>query len=111
MLRPLPILLAIVIALTSVGVGSARGTARIGGQVVICTGEGVTSVPDPRGGQVHLCPDMALALLSAPMPEGVSLPRPAPVPAGVLRPAVRPAPHAVGARVFRARDPPVVPIA
>lgn len=58
--------LILVLMLTGIGLGKARGTVQIGGQVVICTGEGVVTrqipgAPDPVA---HVCPDMALALMA-----------------------------------------------
>lgn len=63
--------LILVLLLTGIGVGAARGTVQIGGQVVLCTGQGtvVRHVPDAPGqGRMHICPDMALALLNATPP-------------------------------------------
>ncbi len=88
MLRPIPaltsILLAAVLALTSVTMAVARGQTRdVAGQIVICTGAGVTTISVDHDGdpvqQVHLCPDMVLGLLAA-----LDLPDPT-----VLRPQTR----------------------
>ena len=74
-MRPVPIRTALlsaliaVLALTSVTLAMARGTTRIGGQVVVlCSGQGFVQIEmDERGnpvGQTHICPDMALAALA-----------------------------------------------
>ncbi|MBU2957097.1 hypothetical protein Q4511_11610 [Paracoccus sp. 1_MG-2023] len=107
MFRPLPILLAIAIALTSVGIGAARGTIGSGGQIVLCTGNGVVTVPDGRGGgDVHLCPDMALAFLQAPLPADAGLPARAGLPRSIHWPDTAQAMRPAGDVSFRARDPP-----
>jgi hypothetical protein len=101
---------AVVMALTSVSLAMAHGTTRIGGQVVVlCSGDGLVQVElDADGnpvGSVHLCPDIALAVLAH-----VALPEVLPErPAGrtmavVLPPRVEaPSRDAVETRV---RDPP-----
>lgn len=69
----LRIVLVFCLTLTGVGLGIARGMVQSDGQVVICTGEGVVirHVPGAPGkAKAHICPDMALSLLSAPaMPD------------------------------------------
>ena len=72
--RHLAALLILLVALTSIGLGAARGTVRMGDEVVLCTGHGivVTRLPGEPGAAAHLCPDMALSLLAAldaPAPE------------------------------------------
>lgn len=60
--------LILCLMLTGIGLGAARGTVQIGGEMVLCTGQGVVVVPaadGEGGGQAHLCPDMALAMLVA----------------------------------------------
>ncbi len=60
--------LILCLALTGIGLGVARGTVAVAGQVVICTGKGVVVIdhPDaPGGASAHICPDMALSLLAA----------------------------------------------
>jgi len=69
--RPLVALsLALVLAATSLTMAVARGQARVAGEIVICTGMGITVVTvDAEGnptGPAHICPDMALALMAAP---------------------------------------------
>lgn len=63
--------LILVLMLTGIGLGAARGTVQIGGQVVICTGEGVVTrqIPGAPGPVAHVCPDMALALMAGVAPE------------------------------------------
>jgi hypothetical protein len=69
-LRPFGgLILALVLALTSVTMAQARGQAMAVGQIVICSGGGIVSVPvDAEGrptGPAHLCPDCALGLFAA----------------------------------------------
>ncbi|MFB2530822.1 hypothetical protein ACEYYA_01490 [Paracoccus sp. p3-h83] len=104
-------LLGAVLALTSVTMAMARGQTRdMAGQIVICSGAGVTTISVDRDGhpvqQIHLCPDMVLGLLAT-----LDLPDPA-----VLRPQTRAedlvpaaAPHRAAATAPqpRARSPPV----
>lgn len=70
--------LILCIALTSIGLGVARGTVMIAGQIVLCTGEGVVVVDHPEGAggpvQAHVCPDMALSLLAGTVPDTAVLP-------------------------------------
>lgn len=80
MSRHLSALVILVVALTSIGLGAARGTVRIGDEVVLCTGHGivVTRLPGGEGEGPRLCPDMALSLLAATDAAEVQLPaRPA----------------------------------
>lgn len=70
--------LILCLTLTGVGLGMARGTVQSGGQVVICTGQGVVVryVPGAPGKtSAHVCPDMALSLLSAPAAHDISVVR------------------------------------
>lgn len=81
-LRPfLGLLLALVMAATSLTMAVARGQARVAGEIVICTGMGISVVTvDAEGnptGPAHICPDMALALLAAPPLSPVDLTAPA----------------------------------
>lgn len=107
----LAILLAVVTVLTSQQMAVARGQTRVGDQVVICSGYGITTAEvDENGnpvGPVHICPDMVLGIFAA-------LDLPAPV---LQRPegraealTLRPTETAKGrtAPAARARDPPVV---
>lgn len=58
--------LILCLVLTGIGLGAARGTVVMDGQVVLCTGTGLVVVSDPHGStRTHICPDMALSLLSA----------------------------------------------
>ncbi|QBX33724.1 hypothetical protein E4191_02560 [Paracoccus liaowanqingii] len=76
MIRPLPLILILVVMLTSIGLGAARGTVRSGEQIVLCTGHGIVTIdlPGDQGRRTHLCPDMALSLLAAIGPADVALP-------------------------------------
>lgn len=61
--------LILVLVLTGVALGAARGQARIAGQVVICSGNAVAVIEIDQDGKpvqsAHFCPDMALAMLAA----------------------------------------------
>lgn len=104
-MRPiLRLALILLVVLTGIGLGAARGTVQSGGQLVLCSGQGIAVVPG-EGGRAHICPDMALALLNATPPAAPdilppdSFRRAAPaIPAGTGRSALRPA--------ATARDPP-----
>ena len=67
--RILTLTLALLIAVTSQQMAMARGMARdVSGQVILCTGQGVKTVPlnaqgEPMG-PVHICPDCALTLMA-----------------------------------------------
>ena len=112
MFRPVPLVLILVVMLTSVGLGAARGTVRQGNEVVLCTGHGVvvTVLPGDQGRTAHLCPDMALAMLAAIGAPDVVLPQ------RIL--VARAAPltrrsHVGGVQriTIRVRDPPAVLVA
>lgn len=69
-LRPLFLaLMATILAVTSLTMAVARGQVQIAGEIVICTGYGITTVTvDDEGnptGPVHLCPDMVLGMMAA----------------------------------------------
>ncbi|MBK4214669.1 hypothetical protein JJJ17_01875 [Paracoccus caeni] len=77
MSRVLHLSLILLLALTGIGLGAARGTAVLDGQVVLCSGHGVVMVhqPDsPFAIKAHICPDMALSLMSAQTAEPPVLP-------------------------------------
>ncbi|WP_193140594.1 hypothetical protein [Meridianimarinicoccus sp. MJW13] len=66
--------LIVLVALTSLQLGLSRGTARVAGTVVLCTGTGPVAVTVDRDGQPvsrpHVCPDCvmsAMAGLAAPL--------------------------------------------
>lgn len=69
--------LCLFVALTSVGLAVARGAPPAAGHVVLCTGDGLRTVPvDARGTPVHPqhpCPDCLLAFHATaprdPLPE------------------------------------------
>lgn len=114
-LRPLlTFCLALAVAVTSLTMAVARGQAMPVGEMVICSGYGVTSVSvDAEGkpvGVLHPCPKClsALALWLAPAPPGAL-----PAPAGESRLApVAPATLFASADPAspRARSPPVLRI-
>lgn len=106
----LTVLMAVVIALTSLTMAVARGQTRIAGEIVICTGYGVTTISvDENGeptGPVHICPDMVLAMMAAidtPVPDFT---RPETVTRAVEPPVVELA-GALWAPTPRARAPPL----
>lgn len=76
--RLLPVLLSVLIGLTSLTLGHARGQARMGETVVLCTGSGAVVVTlDAEGnptGPAHICPDMALALMAGVAAASPALP-------------------------------------
>ena len=104
------ILLAAILAATSLTMAVARGQTRVAGEIVICTGYGLTTVSvDENGdpvGPVHLCPDMVLGMMAAldeapPVlmrPEGMVVHLEAPEPASL---------SAQSALIPRARGPPL----
>ncbi|KFE35945.1 hypothetical protein DW2_04930 [Thioclava atlantica] len=101
---------AIVLAMTSMTMAVARGQARVAGEVVICTGYGVTTISvDEKGnptGPVHLCPDMVLAMMAA-IAVAPVLPEPPGGQGRSLRPSEPPVAQAQARVVPRARGPPV----
>lgn len=68
MSRSVAACLILLVALTSIGLGTARGTVLLGREVVLCTGHGVVVMrlpDDPASSRTHICPDMALSLMTA----------------------------------------------
>jgi len=65
----LAIILALLMAVTSVTMAVARGQTRVAGEVVICSGYGLTTITVDEFGnevtEVQICPDMALGLMAA----------------------------------------------
>lgn len=101
MRRPVHLALILCLVLTGIGLSAARGTLIRAEQVVLCTGHGAVIVDHPgEPRQAHICPDMALSLLSA-LPDtaldralsrnGADLDRPGPVPHAQGRGSPRPA--------------------
>lgn len=77
MLRPLTAALILLVALTAIGLGTARGTVRMDERIVLCTGQGlvVASRPGPDGpAKAHVCPDMALLVLAGMGPPDDAVP-------------------------------------
>ena len=104
------LLFAAILAATSLTMAVARGQARVAGEIVICTGYGMTTISvDDRGqptGPVHLCPDMVLGMMAA---VGVPSSVP-PRPEGQVVALVVPEPAAPASRAVmraRARGPPL----
>lgn len=80
-LRPVVALfLALTLVLTSGAMALARGQVAVAGTVVICTGQGVATVPvDSRGrpvGPAYICPDCALSLIATQAMPPLDLIRP-----------------------------------
>lgn len=105
------ILLAALVAATSLSMAVVRGQTRIAGEIVICTGYGIATIAvDANGnptGPAHLCPDMVLGLMAAleAAPPVLMRPEGDVRRLDVLEPkggAARAMPHA------RARGPPVL---
>ncbi len=64
-----PVGLTLLLAVTSLHMAVARGQATAVGEMVLCIGGGVVSVPvDAQGnptGPAHICPDCALSMFDA----------------------------------------------
>ncbi|MCA8883047.1 MAG: hypothetical protein KDA50_04770 [Rhodobacteraceae bacterium] len=103
--------LILLVALTSIQLGAARGQARIAGEVVLCTGTGPVAVAvDANGVPVktpHICPDCALTLLVG-LAEPFAMPGRIVLPRQVRGPGDRVLAAAPGAPLHRARGPPAV---
>jgi hypothetical protein len=71
--------LCLFLALTSVTLAVARGTAEPAGVMVLCTGGDIRTVPvDSQGrptGVPHVCPDCLLALYAEPTQDLMRAPR------------------------------------
>lgn len=109
-MRPfVAICLAVILAATSLTMAVARGQTRIAGELVLCTGYGISTVTvDANGeptGPVHICPDMVLGLMAALDMAAPILSRPEGVAAAMFdADLVALRAHAVPPS--RARDPP-----
>ncbi len=73
-----PIVLALLVTLTSQQMAVARGQAAVAGEMVLCTGLGgvVTVNVDASGkpmGAAHFCPDCALTLMLAVADPGMPI--------------------------------------
>lgn len=109
-MRPfVAICLAVILATTSLTMAVARGQTRVAGEIVLCTGYGISTVTvDATGapiGPVHICPDMALGLMAALDLASPILSRPEGVAVAVFE-ANLPRPRAHAVPPSRARDPP-----
>lgn len=71
---------ALALAASSVTMAAARGHTRTAGEVVICSGYGLTTVTVEAAGRpcgtVQICPDMVLALIAAHSDAPLGLTRP-----------------------------------
>ncbi|MDO5528165.1 MAG: hypothetical protein Q4F71_02075 [Paracoccus sp. (in: a-proteobacteria)] len=76
----LHLFLALALIVSSVGFGTARGQARIAGEMVLCAGGAVVVVAVDHGGnpveKALICPDMALSLMAAIWGDAPVLPPP-----------------------------------
>lgn len=101
--------LCLILALTSLTFGGARGAARPIGQIVLCTGSGLVSVPvDAKGqptGPSHLCPDCLPTLIVGP-PATPDPNRAVTVTRAAWRIAAAPAQTGSAFPAFTARAPP-----
>ena len=65
MRQPLHLILVLCLALTGIGLGTARGTVMLAGKTVLCSGQAIVVMDDPAApGRSQVCPDMALSLLA-----------------------------------------------
>ena len=83
--------LVLLMLLTSVALGMARGQLRIGSEIVLCTGSAVVVIARPGTpgdpgpvGHAHYCPDMATALMAALDLPPIEPQRPAGPPQGAV---------------------------
>ncbi|MFC3613930.1 hypothetical protein ACFORG_09195 [Lutimaribacter marinistellae] len=102
--------LALLLALTGQGLAQSRGMSTAAGQITLCTGTGpVVIYVDDQGQPApapHYCPDFALSLLGALLPERAQPPLPeeaSPILAESAHIGANPAPIIR----HRARGPPV----
>ncbi len=103
--------LSLLLAVTSVTMAVARGQTRVAGEIVICSGYGLTTISVDEFGnevtQVQICPDMALGLLAAVAHTPLIVERPA----GRVSDLILVEPRLLHSRSFvtaRARGPPVL---
>ena len=106
----LAIVLALLMAVTSVTMAVARGQTRVAGEVVICSGYGLTTISVDQFGnevtEVQICPDMALGLLAMLAHVPTTIERPA----GRASDLILVEPRLLHSRSYvavRARGPPV----
>lgn len=104
------IVLALLLAVTGMTMAVARGQTRIAGEIVICSGYGLTTITVDQNGnpveEVQICPDMALGLMAALAHAPLVVERPA----GRVSDLILVDPRLLHSRsyaVARARGPPV----
>lgn len=103
------LLLALILALTSVSMAVARGGMSLSGMMILCVNAGQVIVPiGPDGNpqdQPHLCPDcnMGALALTDPVPLVAPIRRAHPAQATPITQIV----HAAPIRAARARGPPL----
>lgn len=87
MTRALRLCLILLLALTGVTLGHARGQTRVAGQVVLCAGGVLVTVTQPgEAPRQTICPDMALGLLAATLPALPIIIRPQHIVASAIAP-------------------------
>ena len=88
----LALFLSLTLALTGFGMAVARGQGQpeVAGQIVICTGVGITTITiGPDGAPVktiHMCPDAMMQMVATFTPPPAPLPRPVRISRAVIRP-------------------------
>lgn len=102
--------LVLVLLLTGITLGAARGQARIAGVIVLCAGGAITTQMVDRDGKpvrvMLICPDMALSLMAAPEVPPVALPLPQATARALATTPTAPLPHGHAPVTPRARGPP-----
>ncbi|MDP1667939.1 hypothetical protein [Phaeovulum sp.] len=102
--------MALVLGASSVTMAIARGQTRAAGEVVICSGYGLTTIHlDAAGNLVEsvlICPDMALAMFVAPETAPPTLDRPEGQASDLILVEPR-LPESLALVNLRARGPPV----
>lgn len=102
--------LSLVLFGTSMDMAVARGQVRVAGQIVICSGYGLTTIYVDENGRevpkVHICPDCVLAMMAAVAPAPIAVFRPETRARRLMPPPGRRLPSRA-VPFFRARDPPV----
>ncbi|MDP2061637.1 MAG: hypothetical protein Q8J98_00840 [Phaeovulum sp.] len=108
--RYFAILMVLVLGASSVTMAIARGQTRAAGEVVICSGYGLTTIHlDAAGSPVEsvlICPDMALAMFVAPEAALQTLYRPEGRASDLILVEPR-LPESLALVNLRARGPPV----
>jgi hypothetical protein len=112
-LRPiLGLLLALLLAVTSVTMAVARGQSPMGRDVIICAGAGVSTITlDADGNPVrarHACPDCLMGVTAAITPDAFAPPQPPLRRSTPLSQALPTLAATLRARAATARGPPAI---